>query len=723
MSWRIDIESAAGVVLGDGPITNATSWSSTSRMDRGGVFAFSLLASDPKADLVATGNVARCYALIGGAWQEIGAGVIDHIERSVQADGSVEVAASGGDLVASLANRSMQNWAYGVGGTVPTLADVLADITTDKFGYDAPDWTFVPDPAPPTDGFYGRFSFETTLAALRMIAERSQTHFYYSGRNEITFASTFPASGVRAIRPLGDPGASTCAITDLRQIEDSFDVCSILYAFGGGNGDARLTLLPSTRVAPYPYYKTSTTLTYGVVSYLRYLGGAHPTYGTREIAVQWKDIYPLSSTDADVEAAANALFDQALHYMEQHTEPQQFYSLSVAGCSQVLRPMQSIRVAWRDVAAGLEIDEDLYILETTVECGADGPQTVGLLVSTVDRYPDTDASAVATRLASGTIYQAHPQVDHNGYVISYTKSLDDAETAYFRFRFDEEVLRLIRCTFDFQLLPLESTVKSVAGTAQTTAAGGSSTPTSSSGGSSTPTSSSGGGTTATSTSGGSSTPTSSSGGGATVTSDSGSGHTHEINLANSTSGSQVYFAGTGSPPTGDFRTSGGGKVNTSSTGSGHTHQVTIPNHTHTVTIAAHTHDVTIPNHTHTVSVPAHTHTVTIGTHTHDYTPTITTNYGIFRDSAGNTFGLTDLEYSVDGSTWYGFSVGVNGFTTLGDGWYRVDLTALLQDSVSYRPLASNNALQVRRKSTGAIKKATIDAQMNIRTQIQSLALS
>jgi len=140
-----------------------------------------------------------------------------------------------------------------------------------------------------------------------------------------------------------------------------------------------------------------------------------------------------------------------------------------------------------------------------------------------------------------------------------------------------------------------------------------------------------------------------------------------------------------------------------------------------VTIGNHTH--TIGDHTHTVSVPAHTHTVTIGTHTHDYTPTITANYGIFRDSAGNTFGLTDLEYSVDGSTWYGFTVGVNGFTTLGDGWYRVDLTALLQDSVSYRPLANNNALQVRRKSTGAIKKATIDAQMNIRTQIQSLALS
>jgi hypothetical protein len=82
-----------------------------------------------------------------------------------------------------------------------------------------------------------------------------------------------------------------------------------------------------------------------------------------------------------------------------------------------------------------------------------------------------------------------------------------------------------------------------------------------------------------------------------------------------------------------------------------------------------------------------------------------------------------LEYSLDGSTWYGFAVGVNGYTSLGGGWHRVDLTALLQDSTTLRPLANNNTLQVRRKSTGAIKKATIDAQLGIRNIIQALALN
>jgi len=98
-------------------------------------------------------------------------------------------------------------------------------------------------------------------------------------------------------------------------------------------------------------------------------------------------------------------------------------------------------------------------------------------------------------------------------------------------------------------------------------------------------------------------------------------------------------------------------------------------------------------------------------------------YGIYRDSGANVFGLADLEYSVDGAVWFGFAVGVNGFTTLGDGWYRIDLTALLQEPVTFRPVSSNNALRVRRKAAGAVKKATIDGQLNIRTQIQALALT
>ena len=99
-------------------------------------------------------------------------------------------------------------------------------------------------------------------------------------------------------------------------------------------------------------------------------------------------------------------------------------------------------------------------------------------------------------------------------------------------------------------------------------------------------------------------------------------------------------------------------------------------------------------------------------------------YGVYRDSPSATFALTDIEYSMNGSTWYAFTVGVNGYASLGDSWHRVDLTALVQNATTLRPLASNNKLQIRRKAAGSTgKRATIDAQMSIRTIIQAIAYS
>lgn len=701
MSWRIDVLDGSSYIAGPtlagaGPITSATSWQSVQRLDRAGTFQFQMPASDSKSSLIVPLNIVRCYAQVEGVWTEIGAGVIEHIETAVDGDGQAVLSVSGSDMLGELAIFNTEQF-YVDGSnsiTEPMTPVSHADAVNALFALSyPPDWTMVPDPAPPVNEIVGRWNYESVLQACVSLAEKCRTHFYLSAFRTVTFASATTASGMRATNAAS--GGPVAAIGSVRKIEDGADIVTEIIPFGAGNADARLTMISHTRTVPAGF-STSTTPNGWYMSLSE--DAPYNQYGPRRRVVQWKDISPISSTDGDIEAAANMLFDQAYRYLVQHNRPAEFYDVSLVECPALLRPLQTIRVVYRDVAQNVDIDADLLILEVTTEMAADGPRTTGMIVSTVDRWPESDSGAVVQRLTQAQLYEVAPQLNANSYVISYTKPVDDAETASFRFRFDSEVVQLTRLTFDFQLLPLESTVKSVAGTSQTTSSGGSSTPTSSSGGSSTPTTSSGGAT------------TSSSGGSSTPTTDSGSGHTHEINLANSTSGSAVYFAGTGSPPTGDFRTSGGGKVNTSSTGSGHTHNVSIAAHTHT-----------IGDHTHTVTIAGHTHSVTIAAHTHDYTPTITATYGIFRDTAGNTFGLTDLEYSVDGSTWYAFTVGVNGFASLGDGWYRVDLTALLQNSTTLRPTANNNAVQVRRKSTGAIKKAMIEAQINVRTIIQAIA--
>jgi hypothetical protein len=719
MTWFIDVYDPAGARIGSGPITSATKWENTSRMDRAGTIAFEVPAADDKATLLEALGRVRCYALVDGVYVEIGSGIIEQIETSIDADGQVMLAISGSDMLGELTWRTMAK-RYLDGDTLLTTepmtpvthAEALTAI--DNF-ISTMGWTFVPDTAPPVDSLVGRWNYETVLQALISLAAKCRTHFYVSGFREATFTSSTTASGVRAVQAQGTLGAGLCAITQLQRVEDAGDLITRIIPFGGGNADARLTTLPRTIATPTGYSSMATLLWYQWLSN----DAATALYGLREKIVVFNEITPISSTDADVQAAANALFEQARRYLDQHMAPAEFYSLTVAQCPVVLRPMQTIRVVWRDVEQHVDIDADLLILEATTTATADGPQTTRLTVATVDRYPESDSGAMVGRLAQGQMYQVAPQLNANSYVISYAKPVDETETATFRFRFDSEVVQLTRLTFDFQLLPLESTVKSVAGSASTTSAGGSSTPTSSSGGSSTPTSAASGDHTHT----------------VTI-----SDHTHSITLSNHTHStpnhSHSFRISGGSTPTynigfGAAGTSGGlvhnasgsdfnyptnsGEGGSTSGSGGGTSTTSGSGGSSTPTSASG------GSHTHTVTIGTHTHTVTIGTHTHDYTPTLTAAYGIFRDSAGNTFGLADLEYSVDGATWYGFSVGVNGFTSLGDGWYRVDLTVRLQNTSTLRPAASNNAVRVRRKSTGAMKKAMIEAQINVRTIIQAIA--
>jgi hypothetical protein len=138
-------------------------------------------------------------------------------------------------------------------------------------------------------------------------------------------------------------------------------------------------------------------------------------------------------------------------------------------------------------------------------------------------------------------------------------------------------------------------------------------------------------------------------------------------------------------------------------GYAHTHGTA---HTHGI---AHTHGTA---HTHGID---HTHTIT---HTHTFTPVVDTVYGIYRESALNTYAITDLEYRVNAGSWADLS----GATSLGGGWYRLGITASVYSSTTFRPLQERNTLQIRRKSAAvADKTVTVDAQLFIRQTIQAVA--
>lgn len=103
----IDIETSAGVKVGSGPITSATSWRNVRRLSRAGTFDFTMPAGDPKAVNLASKRVARCYGLVDGAVTELGAGIIDEIALQPGRGGVSFLQVRGDDLLRELTYRTV----------------------------------------------------------------------------------------------------------------------------------------------------------------------------------------------------------------------------------------------------------------------------------------------------------------------------------------------------------------------------------------------------------------------------------------------------------------------------------------------------------------------------------------------------------------------------------------------------------------------------------------
>ena len=450
----LDIENIAGQRQGSGPITSADFWRCTARMDRAGEFEFEMPATDPKAFAVQKKRIVRAYAILNGQRVEVGAGIIDYIEKIPQPDGKVVLRVSGDDLVRELTYRSVLDLALYTGGNPVTHAAAVAAVEA----YAPAGWTFTADGSPPHNAIYGYFNGETVLQGAIKVADKSQNHFYKGDGRSLIFASVFTSSGVRAIQAKGELVANTCAITELTQSVDTYDLITRIYPRGSGNANVQLTLRATSRSAPSGYTLNAAQ------NYIEH-DASVATYGVIERQVDFRDIGPIENTATDIQSAANALFDAALETLQQRSTEleQETYALQVEGCSQLLRPMQSIRLAYRDLPAGLNINDDLNILESTWQVDNNGIQTTDLVVSNVDRWPRSDVGVIVDGIEQGHVYQALQQLNANSYTMPHLKYIDDTETATIDLDLGSEVTQVQQILMRFRLKAFESTVKSVGG--------------------------------------------------------------------------------------------------------------------------------------------------------------------------------------------------------------------------------------------------------------------
>lgn len=669
MNFWIDIENISGSKLGPGPVTSATFWENVERVDRAGAFAFSMPASDPRAANITARCIVRCYARVQDNVVEIGAGIVEDIQMTTNAQGESMLTFQGGNLLQELSNRSVGflELTDGAGGGAPdALAQIGAVMEQMGWSFDAANGDTATE-----SNVYAKFAGESVLAALVKIAEAKGEHFRLGRGRKVVWMqkSRIVPSGIRAVQG-GDAVALSgnkhaCIITGLRETQDAYDVTSRVYPFGSGIGDARLTMAASNRTPPAGYYISADG------ALVR--SATEENYGRIDKYISFKDISPVSNTDADVQAAANALFDAALEYLKKHARPEKCYEIEVSKSDKLILPGETIRVIFRSVVdhyLAANIDRDLYVLEVTNRIDAQGIRTTAMQVATIDAWADTEAVTIAGLMNTMRVMESYPQLNASSYYENFYDAIDGSNALEFPVLLGREVVNVNEVRLFFKLQPLESTVKSVVGQSTTSTSGG------------------GGGV------------TSASGGGGATTSEGGGSHSHSVNLAGHQHNITIVSGNYG-----EYVRLSGSTLVASGGGSGSTAGVMGSGHASTSSSAS--------NHSHTVEVPAHSHTVNIPNHSHTVTPNINTNYGIFRDSSANVPGAGEI------------TVTINGYTVtptegeIGSGWYEIDLTPYVSDVTTLRPKRVVNTLRI---TCASGKRAHAAGKVRVRTVIQAVAL-
>ena len=641
----IDVLNSSFVTVGDGPLVRVVSARAGRKLNMAGDWNATVAADSRAMEVLQEKRIALIWgAEIGQSAELLGGGVIEEITARIGADGAPQLEIGGGDLLSVLASVDA-----GTGEYLDMKAQILARISSLPAA-----WSVVE-----IDSFWtwgARLAHESVLAALAAATEKRDFHFRWapSGSSDVRRMEWFVVPRDSGITAFGDGDIESnlfgCRVTTIEDMRAAHDLKNKLFVYGAGNADVRLTLAaanawPDGSAISSSYMDGSgNTWTVDLANSAILCSSSLSLYGQHEGVLEFGDVGPLSNNTADMISAANMLLLVALQAGRYMVTPQRTYRMGVAGLRTGLMPGELIYVdvqRWIDGERPIDIRQFMVILEVGTQVAQDGVANYDLVVSTQAAWPVSDIGAMVKSVQAGVVTRAYPQLNANSYVLPFSKSIDFTAAAAFRFRLGAEVTQLQQVLFEFQVLPLESTVRSVVAESTTSSAGGDSTQTS-------------------------------------TYSAPNTYHAHNIpipSIGGGPYGSPVYIDGTFG-------------LNAATSGTGGADPVSV--------------DIT---HAHSLSIPAHTHTVT---------PTIQTDYGIFRESGSNTLGLVEIEYQVNGEGW----AYAGTATAVGSGWYQLDITALLQDAVTLRPLQESNLVEMR----GMVDKTcAIDAQLSVRNVIQAIA--
>lgn len=533
-----DIYDASGTLLGKGPVTSLKSASVTRHLDGAGSIGLSVPLTDERArTLLANERRARLYVEHDGETRELGRGIIRNLRVGVT-DGGMTLLVDGPDDLDEL-KRTNVLLGRSYSGTAASIAGSLTAL--------AAGWT-----ASVSGGsnlVSARYDGTSVLKALQELTEQQGLHLRLGENDhELEVGAFGDTIGLRLqqmtrVHRSAYRNDEIAFVERLNIAHDSEGAVNWLLPLGQGEGVSALTLEHSTRSSPYPIQ----TMTGPDGRTLYYLSDSASiaAYGTIQKVISFRQIGAISNSDADLELAANALYDAAAYWLQRNAVQLDTYRVTVRKVRALVRPGDKLRLAYKGIVykgsepyTYVEVDDDFWVVKATERWGVEGG-ALDLELASVDRVAQDAARLVVGAIEQIAINNLRVQTYQHRSAFVYRRELDSTHTATCPIELSDATTALNRCK-------VRVVTRSFRSTAAAAASGGGAT------------SSAGGG------------QTSSAGGGG------------------------IYGDTGGNFFTGANLDIGGGLHNHAYAVSGHSHN--IPDHTHTVT--DHTH--TVPDHTHPI---------------------------------------------------------------------------------------------------------------------------
>jgi hypothetical protein len=403
MQLWLDVYDANGNRLGDGPITTVISCTVNRVLDGVGTITFNTVATDPRAlALLQTRRRFRIYVNDLSGTREIARGII--LKRKFQeSGGSASWSFTCADALHELKDYNTliaRKIIATFGGVCQQLIELVPgwtiDIETNIETTLARGDNGRPSP------LRTRFDGVSVLKALQLLVKNHGVHFRLGSGALVevgAFGDSAPFSVLNAGQLLDEvvDNPAILIVDRLEKIENGEDVVNWIIPLGGGTDTAAVKLKKSTRTAPYTIIKEVNQ--YGQKHWYMADEISIAKYGRVQRVVSVKDIVPISNTEVDKTAAANALYDAATAYLERNALLQQSYKFSLKGARAGLRPGQKIKLRYvgrvyqdGQVVDYIDVDELFWIMKVSETYNANGVIT-NLDISNVDK---TEASAINT---------------------------------------------------------------------------------------------------------------------------------------------------------------------------------------------------------------------------------------------------------------------------------------------------------------------------------------